>query len=332
MKDRFEREIDYLRISVTDRCNFRCRYCIPEGGIPLLPREEILTYEELEQVIKSALAIGIDKFRITGGEPLVRKDIITFLARTLRIPKIKRISLTTNGFLLKQYANRLKEIGLNNINISLDTLNPERFKQITRVDGFYQVWEGIKEVLRLGFKTIKINVVLMRDINDDEVLDFVHLTNEYPFHIRFIEFMPYGVWEDKIDEVFIGVEEIMQRVKDIEGLIPTTGPEGAGPAEYYRLKGSIGTVGFITPVTRPFCHSCNRLRLSADGKIRSCLLSTETIDLKSILRRGGEGRGNVKCKMDNEKLAIEEALQRAIMLKPKQHQARREVIMSTIGG
>lgn len=321
MRDLFGREINYLRISVTDRCNFRCRYCMPEGVGPLLPREDILTYEELIEVVKAALRVGINKFRITGGEPLVRKGLIGFLQNLIKIPGVRETCLTTNGFLLKQYARQLKEIGLDSINISLDSLNEVRFAQITGVKGYSVVWEGIKELLRLEFNKIKVNTVIIRGINDDEILDFARLTVDYPIALRYIEYMPCGKWENTSMNLVMPTTEVATRITVLGGLMPVDESGSNGPARYYQFKGAQGEIGFISPVSKPFCSDCNRLRLTADGQLKSCLLSTETVDLKRILG----------CTEENLSL-LEDAFVKAILLKPEFHHRERNVLMSKIGG
>jgi cyclic pyranopterin phosphate synthase len=280
------RTINYLRLSVTDRCNLRCMYCMPEEGIEFVPHGEVLSYEEMLHLVRISVQTGIRKVRLTGGEPLVRKGFISFLERLSAIEDLKEITLTTNGVLLKEYAAQIKQCGICRINISLDSLRPERFLRITRRDLFQTVWEGIVEAERLDFNPVKINVVAMKGINDDEVLDFAKLTLERPFHVRFIEFMAIGEKNSWSSERFISNEEILSRIRTMGDLEPIQHDSMDGPAERYRLRGARGEVGFISAVSNHFCANCNRLRLTADGRLRGCLFSDREIDVKTPLRQG----------------------------------------------
>ncbi len=287
MKDIFRREIDYLRISITDKCNLRCIYCMPEEGIKLGPHLEILRFEEMLKLVRLAVDLGISKVRITGGEPLVRRGVVNFIHDLAHIPGIKDVAMTTNGVLLPKFGPALKQAGLKRINISLDTLEPEKFKMITRVGNLEQVWEGIETALDLNFGPIKINTVVMRGVNDDEILDFVKLIFLYPLHIRFIECMPIGEADGWAQQSLIPQAEIKARIGERFKLEP--GAEhilGAGPAQYYQVPGALGSLGFISPITAHFCPACNRLRLTPDGKLRPCLNSRWEIDLKAPLRAG----------------------------------------------
>lgn len=283
------RTINYLRLSVTDRCNLRCLYCMPDEGIDFVPHSDILSYEEMLHLVRISVEGGIRKVRLTGGEPLVRKDFISFLRSLSAMENLKEVTLTTNGVLLKQYAAAIKDCGICRINVSLDSLKPERFFQITRRDLFHKVWEGIEEAERMSFHPIKINVVAMKGINDDEVLDFAHLTMEKPFHVRFIEFMPIGKNNNWKPERFITTGEVLNRIRVLGELEPLQHHATDGPAERFRIKGAKGEVGFISPVSNHFCGTCNRLRLTADGRLRGCLFSDREIDVKAPLR---EGRGD----------------------------------------
>jgi len=321
MKDSFNRNIDYLRISVTDRCNLRCIYCMPAEGIKLLPHNEILSYEEILKIIKIATTIGISKIRITGGEPLLRKDVVSFIEKTVRIEQIKDIGMTTNGVLLKKYAKDLYQAGLKRINVSLDSLEEDKFKKITRFGFLKDVLEGIESAYRVGLNPIKINVVVMRGINDDEIEKFARLSLQVPYQIRFIEFMPIGhnYWGE---ELFISTKEIKQKIQYNVGTLTPVQVKKSGPAEYFMLEGAKGLLGFISPLTTHICSMCNRIRLTADGKLRPCLFSDKEIDLKKILRSGASQE------------EIKQILIKAIQLKPQGISIESKPLrpMSTIGG
>ena len=305
--DPYKRKINYLRISVTDRCNLRCRYCMPEEGIPLIPHQEILTYEEIMRIVRVFAAQGISKIRLTGGEPLVRKGIVDFIARLSEIEEIKDLSLTTNGILLKELARPLKNAGLKRVNISLDSLRRERFSQITRKGDFEQVWAGIEEAIRVGLSPIKINMVAIKGINDDEIEAFARLTLHLPLTVRYIEYMPSGNGEAWKETDLLTIPQIRQRLEGLGPLIPITPDRWDGPARRFRLHGALGEIGLIGAVSSHFCHECNRLRLTADGKIRTCLFSDEEIDVKDLLRKGGS---------DDD---LKEKLLIALRAKPEKH-------------
>ncbi len=283
LSDSFQRPIDYLRISVTDRCNLRCIYCMPAEGISLMAHEDILSYEEIYTVAEAAAELGIKKIRITGGEPLVRAGLPTLIQMLARIDTIDDISLTTNGTLLAHHAAELKSAGLKRVNVSLDTLKTDKFRYITRCGNLSDVLEGIKVARSVTLNPIKINVVVMAGINDDELIDFAAKTINEDWHVRFIEHMPFG--ESAIASSFVSVSEMRQRLAVLGELEPCE-VKGNGPAKYFRLPQAKGTIGFITPVTEHFCFQCNRLRLTADGKLRPCLLSEDEIDLRESLRSG----------------------------------------------
>lgn len=325
MQDRFGREINYLRISVTDRCNFRCFYCMPPTGITsLLPPSEILSYEEILEIVKISINLGITRFRITGGEPLVRKDVIFLLQEMVGLRGIGSVALTTNGYLLDEFADSLIKIGLHSINIGLNSFDEDNFKAITGIDGLEKVRNGIRHLLESGFGNLKLNTVLLNDYNIEEVAEIARITLEYPVAVRFIEYMPCGNWETNSDSVVKG-DEIMRRITgELGGLIRIEDKLGSGPAQYYRLKNARGRIGFITPVSQPFCADCNRLRITADGHLKSCLLSEDEIDLKPILREMRDER----IKMTE----LNEALKNAILAKPERHLSKRENVMSRIGG
>jgi cyclic pyranopterin phosphate synthase len=285
--DPYSRRINYLRISVTDRCNLRCRYCMPEEGIPLISHEEILTYEEMLRIVRVFAREGISKVRLTGGEPLVRKGIVDFISRLSQIEGIEDLSLTTNGILLKEFAVDLKRAGLKRINISLDSLRRERFYQIARRDGYERVWEGIEASLSAGLSPIKINMVAIRGVNDDEIESFAQLTLRLPLTVRYIEYMPSGNGEEWKESDIVTIPQIKSRLEKMGTLIPVPPDRWDGPARRFRLVGALGEIGLIGAVSSHFCGDCNRLRLTADGKIRTCLFSDEEVDMKEILRRGG---------------------------------------------
>ncbi|MFC2065694.1 GTP 3',8-cyclase MoaA [Chloroflexota bacterium] len=285
LSDSFQRPINYLRISVTDRCNLRCVYCMPADGVCLTSHKDILSYEEIRTIVESAADLGISKIRITGGEPLVRAGLPELICMLSRIEAIDDISLTTNGILLERYAAELKSAGLRRVNVSLDTLKPAKFKSITRGGNLDDVLRGIETAKSAGLNPVKINVVVMSGINDDEVLDFAARTIDEEWHVRFIELMPSSSGETE-DSQFVSVDDMKLRLESLGELEPCLASVGNGPAKYFRLPDAKGTIGFITPVSEHFCISCNRLRLTADGKLRLCLLSEEEIDLRQPLRSG----------------------------------------------
>lgn len=286
--DAFNRKITYMRISVTDRCNLRCVYCVPScGTISNLPPNEIIHFDEILRIVKVAARMGLTKIRITGGEPLVRRGVVEFISAVSKIDGIRDIAMTTNGVLLKNYAQPLKKAGLKRLNISLDTFDPKRFLMITKGDCFDRVWEGIIEAERVGFDPIKINVVPSRGINDDEVVDFAKLTLTKPFHVRFIEFMPVDDWEGWKRQ-FVSKADMMEKIEKALGKLEPVVDERdkSGPARNYRLHGAPGIVGFISAISEHFCDTCNRIRLGADGKIKHCLFSESYVDFRDPIRNG----------------------------------------------
>jgi len=284
--DRFDRTLNYLRISVTDKCNLRCTYCFSPGPHPKLQHSDILRYEEILRIVKVGAALGITKIRITGGEPLVRKGISDFLKRLTAIPGLSDVSLTTNGMLLDQHLDRIRNAGIKRLNISLDSLKRERFRKITGEDGFDQVWHAISKARDMGFSPIKINVVAIPGVNEDELIDFARLTFSYPFHIRFIEYMPIGSPTFKTSRTLL-TQEIKRKIGSLGLLTPLEQDGKDGPARRFQIQGALGEVGFISPVSQHFCQTCNRIRLTADGRLRLCLLSDQTLDIGGILRSGG---------------------------------------------
>ena len=305
--DPYKRKINYLRISVTDRCNLRCCYCMPEEGIPLIPHEEILSYEEILRIVRVFATEGISKIRLTGGEPLVRKGMVDFISRLSQVEEIKDLSLTTNGILLKEFAQDLKRAGLKRINISLDSLKKERFCRITRKDDLGRVWAGIEEALRVGLSPIKINMVAIQGLNEDEIESFARLSLHLPLTVRYIEYMPSGNGEEWKESDIVTILQIKSRLERIGKLIPIPSDPLDGPAIRFRFEGAMGEIGLIGPVSSHFCEDCNRLRLTPDGKIRTCLFSDEEIDLKELLRKGGS---------DDD---LKERLLIALRAKPERH-------------
>jgi GTP 3',8-cyclase len=306
ISDTFNRPINYLRISVTDRCNLRCLYCMPEEGVSLMSHGDILSYEEIYKVAKAAAELGINKIRLTGGEPTVRLGLVDLVRMLASIETIKDISMTTNGVLLARYAADLRQAGLQRVNVSLDTLKPERFARITRCGRLEDTLRGIETARSVGLNPVKINMVVMPGVNDDEIPDFALKTINDGWNVRFIEHMPVN-GESSASIGLVPVDEMKKRIEPMGRLEPAQVEAGNGPAKYFRLPGAPGTIGFITPVTEHFCYQCNRLRLTADGKLRPCLLSEEEIDLRDALRSGAA--------IDELKSLIE----KAIACKPESH-------------
>ncbi len=309
MFDQYERDINYLRVSVTDRCNLRCTYCMPKEGLSLIGHDDILRYEEFLQIIRVAAQLGITKVRITGGEPLIRRGVVEFIASLRTIPELKEISLTTNGILLEPYAEQLFQAGVRRINVSLDSLNADKYAKITRGGDIQAVIRGIRKARETGFSPIKINIVAIKGFNDGELLDFARLTIANPYQIRFIELMALGHAGIENNGRYISNSVIMERIRTLGALEPVNGrgQKNDGPAQIYRLAGGEGEIGFISPISRHFCHSCNRLRLTADGHLRACLLSDDEVDLKTPLRMGGNDE-------------IRTLIQGTIARKPRQHE------------
>ena len=287
LRDTFGRLHDNLRVGVTDRCNIRCFYCMPEHGIEFVPREEILSYEEIERFVRIAVRLGVTKVRVTGGEPLVRKGVPELVRKLAAIPEIQGLALTTNGVLLPQLAEPLYQAGLRRINVHLDTLDRERFARITRRDELDRVLEGLALVKRLGFGPIKINAVAVKDLVEPDLVPLARYGRENGFEIRFIEFMPLdaqGLWER--GRVLLAGEILETLSREIAPLIEIPDRDPRAPATQYRYADGIGTIGFIASVSRPFCQNCNRIRLTADGKLRYCLFALEETDVRGLLRNG----------------------------------------------
>lgn len=307
MLDSYQRDINYLRVSVTDRCNLRCRYCMPEEGVKNLGHYIILSLEEMARLIKIATAVGIRKVRFTGGEPLVRKNIGQLIRYTADIAGIDDIAITTNGLLYPAMAKELKAAGLKRINISLDTLSDTKYHYITRRGDLKKALEAVFKALELEMHPVKINTVIIKGFNDNEIMAFARLAYEYPLHLRFIEFMPIGDLHYWKPERMLSVSEVKKQVeKEYELQIDKT-VKGNGPAKSYRLVGGKGTLGFISPMSNHFCGECNRIRMTADGKLRGCLYDKREIDLKKAMASGAS---------DEE---LELLFRKAITNKPKQH-------------
>jgi cyclic pyranopterin phosphate synthase len=287
MIDGFGRRIEYLRISVTDKCNLRCVYCMPLHGMEWLGRSELLTYEEIASVIRTLAGMGLKRVRFTGGEPLVRKDLADLVRMVAAVPGIEDLSLSTNAVLLAEQADDLRAAGINRVNISLDSLRPDRVDAIARrPNSFTRIMAGIDAAERVGFEPIKINTVLIGGQNDDEIEDFAEITRTRPWHIRFIELMPTGANLELSAENYVSCQEALRRVRQVAALEPVRGPNGNGPATYYRFPGALGTIGVITPMSHNFCDRCNRMRLTADGQLRPCLFGDLQTNLRDPLRRG----------------------------------------------
>ncbi len=283
--DSFQRRVTYLRLSVTDRCNLNCCYCAPSRP-RLLPMAGLLDFDEMLRLVHIGVQLGITKVRLTGGEPLCRKGIVDFVQQLSVISGIKEVSLTTNGVFLEQKAVGLKQAGMNRINISLDTLDAEKFIKITGKDHWGEVWRGIIKALALGFSPVKINTVVMKGVNDDEVEALARLTQKYPFHVRFIEYMPIGTDPRAAGEFFVSGIALKQQLEKIGELIPVERDTGDGPARRYQFRDAPGEIGFISSMSDHFCSQCNRMRLTAGGFLRPCLLADDQVDLGSRLRQG----------------------------------------------
>ncbi len=287
MIDGFGRRIEYLRVSVTDKCNLRCVYCMPLHGMPWMKHAELLTYEEIVQIVRLMAGMGLSRVRITGGEPLVRRDVPVLARMLSSVSGIEDLSLSTNAVLLARYADELRGAGVGRVNVSLDSLQPERVDSIARRPGCYaDIMAGLEAAERVGFSPIKINVVLIRGRNDDEIEDFAEITRERPWHVRFIELMPTSSNLDLSARHFVSCGEALARLRAVERLEPVGGPAGNGPATYYRFPGAPGTVGVITPMSHNYCSRCNRMRLTADGHLRPCLFGDLQTNLRDPLRAG----------------------------------------------
>ena len=296
MTDGCGRTIDYLRLSVTDRCNYRCRYCMPEEGVCKREHREMLTLEELAEVAAACVVCGVRKIRLTGGEPLVRRGIVELCRQLRAIPDLRELCLTTNGSLLPDLAAPLRAAGVDRLNISLDTLRPERFAQMTRLGQLSDVLEGVRAAEDAGFRDLKFDTVLIGGFNDDEIADFAALTRDHPWEMRFIELMPMGPCADWDRACFLSADTVLERLPELEQI------ESSGVARRYRLPGAAGTIGLISPVSHDFCADCRRIRVTADGKLKGCLHSAEELPLRGL--HGG---------------ALEAAIRRGIEQKPARH-------------
>ena len=306
LQDKFLRVIDYLRLSITDRCNLRCLYCMPEEGIVPSGHRDILSYEEILRVVEIAAVLGVRKVRLTGGEPLTRKNIVFLISSLKRIRGIEDLSMTTNGVLLEQYARELADAGLDRVNVSMDSFDPSTYEVMTRGGDLGAVLRGLAAARSAGLRPLKINMVPIRGLNDDEIRAFAEMTFTSDDHVRFIELMPSGCLDFWEPDKYITTDEMKRIIETIAPLTPVRVRRN-GPSKYFRLKGAKGVVGFISAITHHFCGDCNRLRLTADGKLRPCLFSETEIDLRSALRNGAP---------DSE---IERLLRLSIKVKPEGH-------------
>jgi cyclic pyranopterin phosphate synthase len=314
LRDGFGRSIEYLRISVTDRCNFRCLYCMPLSGLEWLPKSDILTYEEIARVVGQLAPLGLRRLRITGGEPTLRPDLERLIEMLRSIPEIEDISLSTNGVRLPSLARIFAGAGLDRVNMSADSLRPDRIKAISRRTSDFDPVAAAIAAENSGLSPIKINVVVMRGINDDEVCDFARLTFEHEWHVRFIELMPVGEMRELTWDHVVPSDEILHRLETLAPIAPASAPaRGNGPARYFRFSGAIGTIGIITPMSHTYCGSCNRVRLTADGRLRTCLFGDEETDLRTPLREG---------------LPLEPFFRSALASKPEEH----HLLQMSVGG
>lgn len=309
--DSFGRTITYLRLSLTDRCNLRCAYCMPEEGIQWMPKEMVITSDEFARFVEAAASLGITKVRLTGGEPLVRRDIVEIVRKIAVIPGITDLNLTTNAVLLEKLAKPLKEAGLQRVNISLDTLDPEKFHRITRFGDYSIVWKGILAAEEAGLEPIKINSVVVRGLNDDELPALARLSLDHPWHVRFIELMPvsndqdWGIDLPPVENRYFPVQEMYEKLAGLH--LEPVSEINSGPERTFRIPGAPGTVGFISPVGEKFCQECNRIRMTADGHLRSCLLVDGEINIREALRSGEDLRPYIEqavaAKPEGHKLA-----------------------------
>jgi GTP 3',8-cyclase len=314
LRDQYGRSIEYLRISITDRCNFRCLYCMPAEGLPWLPKERILSYEEIAAIVRQLAPLGLRRLRLTGGEPTIRPDLVRLVAMLRDVPGIEDIALSTNGVRLPDLAGPLKDAGLDRVNMSADSLRADRIARVARRDLGFDPVRAAESAERAGLTPIKINVVPMRGINDDEIESFARLTLDHPWHVRFIELMPVGEMRDLTWQHVVPSDEVLARVGRLGELVPGGGPaRGNGPAAYHSLRGARGSVGVITPMTHTYCASCNRVRLTADGRLRTCLFGDHEVNLRDPLRAGEP---------------LEPLFRLALAGKPKEH----ELLQMRVGG
>jgi GTP 3',8-cyclase len=312
-RDQFGRAIEYLRISVTDRCNFRCLYCMPAEGLPWLPRADILSYEEIASVVGQLAPLGLRRVRLTGGEPTLRPNLDRLIAMLRAIDGVEDIALSTNGVRLEEHAAPFRDAGLDRVNISADSLRPDRITKISRRNLGFDPVRAATAATEAGLAPVKLNVVVMRGINDDEIADFARLTIDNPWHVRFIELMPVGEMRDLTWEHVVPSDEVLARASEVAPLGASAGPKGNGPAAYHAFAGAAGTIGVITPMSHTYCGSCNRVRLTADGRLRTCLFGDDEVDLRTPLRSG---------------LPLEPYFRAALSTKPKEH----HLLQMSIGG
>ncbi len=305
--DAFRRPITYLRVSVTDRCNLRCVYCMPADGLPWIPNADVLTFDEITQIVRAAAAIGVRSIRLTGGEPLIRPDLPRLVAMLRDIAGIDDLSLSTNGLLLGELAEPLARAGLQRVNVSLDTLRADRYAELARRPGLEKTLAGIDAALAHGLGPVKVNVVVMRGRNDDELADFAALTRTRAVHVRFIEVMPVTENVALQRDAWVSSDEVLTRIGALGALHAVPNPHGNGPARTFAYDGAPGTVGVISPLAHDYCDTCNRVRLSADGRLKLCLFGDHMIDLRSPLRAGGGHE------------AITDLLRAAMHVKPERH-------------
>ncbi len=323
--DGFGRRINYLRISLTDRCNFRCVYCMPAVGMQFTPRPELLTSDELLLVVRAAAAAGFQKLRLTGGEPTLRPDLVELVAAMKAVPGIEHIAMTTNALRLGKLAGPLKDAGLDRVNISIDTLDPQKFRQMTRGGKLELIWEGIEAADCVGLRPIKLNAVVVRGLNETEVPQLAALTLKYPWEMRFIEVMPLTGVADVAQDGVVKSEELIAELEVIHGPLEDLGLAPSDSARRYRIPGAKGKLGFISAVSDPFCATCNRMRLTADGRLHLCLLRDDEVDLRAAIRAGATQE------------QVEQIVRHAVALKPWGHGLPEHVLptlrgMSQLGG
>ena len=320
MIDPHGRQLDYLRVSVTDRCNLRCIYCMPPEGVRQLRHEDLLTFEEIARTVAVGASLGLTKVRLTGGEPLVRKGVEALVGLLSRTAGVSHVTMTTNGILLAAMASTLRQQGLHDLNVSLDTLRADRYRRITRCGRVEDVLRGIDAALSADFASVKINTVVMRGINDGEIADFARLTLERPITVRFIEFMAVGRTGLADEDLLVPAASILERIGELGAIESVETAKTSGPAQVFRLSGAAGAIGVIAPVTAPFCRTCNRLRLTSEGRLRSCLIRGGEVDLRARLRGGAS---------DEE---IAQAFRETAAMKPLEYSCGASIKMSRIGG
>ena len=315
LMDRFGRMHDYLRISVTDRCNLRCVYCMPEEGMEFEPDDKLLTFEEITEVVRVLAGLGVRKLRLTGGEPLVRKNLEQLIGMLSQIPGIEDIALTTNGIYFASRAEKLRAAGLTRVNISLDSLKADRFSLITRGGDIKRVLASIEEAYRVGITPIKLNVVLMKGLNDDEIEDFLQMTMDRPIQVRFIEYMPIGHQDEAWKSRYLPLSTVLDRCKENGwNAVASDAVYGNGPAQNFRIEGAQGSFGLIHPISDHFCETCNRLRITADGNVKPCLYWSDEF--------------NVRTYIGND-AALEDLFFRALDIKPQNHEMAQALLNET---